>query len=55
MKISPVTFNHSVSVPNEEKPEKGGKKINIGKMKWLYTCLEVGFHLLFMAILNLLT
>lgn len=56
MKISPVTFNHSVSVPNEEKPEKGRKKnYNIGKMKWLYTCLEVGFHLLFMAILNLLT
>lgn len=24
-------------------------------MKWLNTCLEVGFHLLFMAILNLLT
>lgn len=55
MKISPVTINHSVSVPNEEKPEKGKKKIIIGKMKWLYTCLVVGFHLLFMAILNLLT
>lgn len=24
-------------------------------MKWLYTCLEVSFHLLFMAILNLQT
>lgn len=34
MKISPVTFNHSVSVPNEEKPEKGRKKIIITLGKW---------------------
>lgn len=45
MKISPVTINHSVSVPNEEKPEKGGKKLTLGKWngyilvwKSVFTC-----------------
>lgn len=46
MKISPVTINHSVSVPNEEKPEKRGeKKLTLGKWngyilvwKSVFTC-----------------
>lgn len=46
IKISPVTINHSVSLPNEEKPEKEKKK-NSGENEMVIHLFGSQFSLAF--------